>query len=126
MYVHPMNKTFKVNNDSTNITFVCMAYYASSYYWQRENDNIPPSAVGNNSNSLTLHNVLPSDSGCYQCVAVNEHGKTHSNYAKFTVEGKVKVYKSLSYIKVSLLKSSPSCGKHCITKPSRSWERRTS
>ena len=85
-----MNKTIKVDNDSTSVTFVCMAYYASSYYWQRENGNIPLSVVGINNNSLTLHDVLPPDSGCYQCVAVNDHDKSHSNYAKLTVEGKVK------------------------------------
>ena len=91
IYVHPMNKTIKVDNGSTSVNFVCMAYYASSYYWQRENDNIPSSAVGINSNSLTLHNVLPPDSGCYQCVAENEHGKTYSNCAKFTVEGTIQL-----------------------------------
>ena len=85
-----MNKTIKVANDSTNITFICMAYYASSYYWLRENGNIPPSAVGINTNNLTLHNVLPPDSGCYQCVAVNDHGKTHANCAKFIAKGKLK------------------------------------
>ena len=84
-----MNKTIKVDNDSTSVTFVCMAYYASSYYWQRENGNIPSSAVGINSNSLTLYNVLPPDSGCYQCVAENGYDKTYSNYAKFAVEGKI-------------------------------------
>ena len=117
MYVHPMNKTIKVDNDSTSVTFVCMAYYASSYYWQRENDNIPPGAVGNNSNNLTLHNVLPPDSGCYQCVAVNEHGKTHSNYAKITVEGKVKKLRCKLLI---LFKSSSSCGKYHNRKRSKS------
>ena len=118
MYVHPMSKTVKVDNDSTNVTFVCMAYYASSYYWQRENDNIPPSAVGINSSSLTLHNILPPDSGCYQCVAVNKHGKTHSNYAKFTVEGKVKNYVRCKLF--ILFKSSSSCGKYHIRKRSKS------
>ena len=116
-----MNKTIKIDNDSTSVTFVCMAYYALSYYWQRENGNIPPSAVGINSNSLTLHNILPPDSGYYQCVAVNDHFESHSNYAKFTVEGKSKHTNHLAKItKVCLLKSSPSCGKYCIRKSSRS------
>ena len=115
-----MNKTIKVDNDSTSVTFVCMAYHASSYYWQRENDNIPSSAVGINSNSLTLHNILPPDSGCYQCVAENEYGETYSNYAKFTVEGKLKHINLLHRQMVSLFKSSSSCGNRCIRKTDRS------
>ena len=77
-----MNKTVKVDNDSTNVAFMCMASGAISYYWLRENGNI--NARGN---ILVLHNVLPSDSDRYQCVAENEHGETYSNYAVFTVEG---------------------------------------
>ena len=83
-----MNKTVKVDNDSTSVTFTCMAYEASYYYWLRETGNIPSNAVGINGNSLTLHNILPPDSGHYQCVAANEHGKAYSNYAILTVEGK--------------------------------------
>ena len=65
-----------------------MAYGASSYYWLKENGNIPSDAIGSESNVLTLHNILPPDSGRYQCVAENEYGRTYSNYAVFTVEGK--------------------------------------
>ena len=83
-----MDKTVKVDNDSTSATFTCMAYKASYYYWLRETGNIPSNAIGSNNNSLTLHNILPPDSGRYQCVARNEHGEAHSNYAIFTVEGK--------------------------------------
>ena len=88
IYLHPLDKTVKIDNDSTSVTFICMAYEASYYYWQRETGDIPPNAVGINNNSLTLHNILPPDSGQYQCVAGNEHGKAYSNYAMFTVEGK--------------------------------------
>ena len=83
-----MDNTVKIDNDSTSVTFICLAYEASYYYWQRETGDIPLNAMGINSNSITLHNILPPDSGRYQCVAGNEHGKTYSNYAMFTVEGK--------------------------------------
>ena len=88
IYIHPLDNTVKVNNDSTSVTFTCMAHGASSYFWERENDNIPSNAKGINTSSLTLHNVLPYNSGHYQCVAKNEHGRTYSNYAMLIVEGK--------------------------------------
>ena len=87
IYLHPLDKSVKVDNDSTSVTFICMAYYASSYYWLRETGDIPSNAMGVNSNTLTLHNILPPDSGRYQCVAENEHESTHSNYAMLIVEG---------------------------------------
>ena len=88
VYLHPMDKTVKVDDDFTSANFTCMAYEASYYYWLRETGNIPSNARGINSNSLTLYNILPPDSGRYQCVAGNGHGEAYSNYAIFTVEGK--------------------------------------
>ena len=88
IYVHPLDKTIKINNDSTSVEFNCMAYGASSYFWLRETGDIPPDAVGIKSNTLTLHNILPINNGRYQCVAKNKHGKNYSNYALLTVEGK--------------------------------------
>ena len=87
IYVHPLDKTVRVNNDSTSVVFICMANGASSYYWQRENGSIPSNAVGINTTNLSLHNILPQDNGHYQCVAVNENGRSHSNFAILTVEG---------------------------------------
>jgi len=86
--VHPVNKTIKINNDSTDIVLTCMADEVLSYYWLKENSNIPNSAVGTMTSSLILVNVTPSDSGRYQCVAKNNHGNTSSNYANLTIEGR--------------------------------------
>ena len=91
IHVHPFNNTIGVNNDSTSVTFICMAHEASSYYWQRDTGDIPSDAVGTKSNILILRNILPTDSGRYQCVAENEHGRAYSNYAVLTVEGKIKM-----------------------------------
>ena len=88
IYVHPQAKIVEINNDSTSATFVCMAYEASSYYWLRDTTGIPSDATGVKTNKLTLHSILPLDSGRYRCVTENEHGKTYSNYAMFTVVGK--------------------------------------
>ena len=88
IYLYPLDKTVKIDNDSTSITFICIAYQVSYYFWQKETGNIPSNAMGIKSSSLTLHNILPPDSGRYQCVAGNEHGKVYSNYVMLTVEGK--------------------------------------
>ena len=66
---------------------MCMANETSSYFWRKENGNISSTAEGINTNNLVLQNVLPSDSGRYQCVAVNENGRSYSDYAMLTVEG---------------------------------------
>ena len=87
IYVHPQDTSVEVNNDFTSATLICMANEASSYYWLRETGDIPSDTTGIKTNTLTLHNILPPDSGRYQCVAVNEHGMTHSNYAVLTVKG---------------------------------------
>ena len=91
IHVHPQAKIVEINNDSTSVTFVCMAYEASSYYWLRETGSIPSDATGVMTNKLTLHSISSLDSGHYQCVAENEQGKTYSNYVVFTVIGKVKM-----------------------------------
>ena len=87
IYLHPLNKTVRVANDSVKVNFTCMADEVLSYYWLKENGNISSTAEGVNTNKLLLRSILPSDSGRYQCVAVNENGKSYSNYGTLTVEG---------------------------------------
>ena len=87
IYLHPSSLNVTIQNSSTSVTFNCMAYEASSYYWIKEDSIISSTAEGINTNTLLLHNVLPSDSGRYQCVAVNEYGTSYSHYATLTVEG---------------------------------------
>ena len=87
IYIHPMNKTIEINNDSTNILLICMADQASSYYWLKGNGDIRPDAVGIMTNSLLLVNIIPSDSGRYQCVAENDYGTSSSYYAEINVKG---------------------------------------
>ena len=88
MYLHPVDKFIRINNDSTSVAFVCIANGSRSYFWQRDGENsIPSNAEGIKSNNLVLHNILPRDSGRYRCVAENKHGRNYSRYAMLTVEG---------------------------------------
>ena len=64
-----------------------MAYGASSYSWQRENGTISSDAEGINNSTLLLHNVTPSDSGRYQCMASNSNGNVYSGYFIIDVKG---------------------------------------
>ena len=103
-----MDKTVRINNDSTTIHLTCMAIGASSYFWIKGNGSISSTAEGINTNELLLRNVLPSDSGLYQCVAVNENDMSYSNYGRLTVEGKnytkSYVYKICVYTQFFLLR----------------------
>ena len=87
IYIHPLGANIIIQTNFANFTFNCMATGALSYFWIKENGNISSTAEGINTNRLVLHNVLPSDNGCYHCVAVNEHGSNYSTCATLTVEG---------------------------------------
>ena len=65
--------------------FSCEVDGASSYYWERQNDSIPPGATGVNTSNLTIVNLQSKDAGYYRCVAVNGSGSTESEYAKLTL-----------------------------------------
>ena len=87
MYVHPLDKTVSINNDTTNVAFACMANGSTSYFWRRDNGNIPTSAKGDKTNELTLYGIKPEYNGHYQCVASNEHGSASSKNAILSVTG---------------------------------------
>ena len=107
---HPLNKLIEVNNDSTNVQFTCMAEGASSYNWERKDDDIPTDALGINSSTLSLTTLKPPDEGQYRCVAVNQHGSTSSNYAVLTVKGNsccLNKYFAHKYMNVHSLRCEP-------------------
>lgn len=78
----------EVNNDTTSIQLHCMANETTSYTWEKQNSVIPTNAEGVNSSTLTLIGITPSDSGQYQCIAINTHGRSYSDYATVIVTGK--------------------------------------
>ena len=89
---HPSNKfMFWTQRKSNNITLTCMANETSSYYWERQNGNIPFTSIGVHTNTFTLINVQPEDTGRYRCVAFvcNNVSRSFSNYATVTVNGKL-------------------------------------
>ena len=84
---HPMDMTITLTNDTTNVLLTCEADGASSYNWERQNDDIPSDSAGVNTNTLTIINLQPEDAGNYRCVATNVAGNNNSNYAKLTITG---------------------------------------
>ena len=87
IYIHPLDKTISINNDSTNTDFTCMAYGARSYLWEKDSGTIAINAEGIRSPHLELYKLLPSHSGRYRCSATNRHGTSYSKYAMLTVKG---------------------------------------
>jgi len=82
MVIHPVSKAVEIHND---IQFTCKANVKSYYYWKKESDSIQSGAKGLKSNILTLVNVMPSDGGRYQCVAINNYGSFSSDFAMLIV-----------------------------------------
>jgi len=89
---HPLNGLVEVNNDTTNVRFICMAEGATSYYWEREDGSIPTDSIGMDTNTLTLISLVPPDAGQYRCVAVNIHGRNFSDYAMLRIKGKYRIH----------------------------------
>ena len=87
IYVHPSNRTVEISHTSTDIVLTCDAYKASHYQWLKDNNTIQLNTTGNVTNTLLLANILPSDSGRYQCVAINKYGEAYSDFAELIVEG---------------------------------------
>lgn len=79
-----MNKTVKINNESTTVILTCEANGTTSYNWEKENGIIQ---AKNDDKTLMLHNVLPRDSGRYRCVTENMYGRNYSNYATIFIKG---------------------------------------
>ena len=87
--VHPRNNTIILTNSNTNHSLSCNAIGASSYYWQKKNDNIPSNVIGMNTNTITFVNLQPSNAGFYRCVATNDSGSSESYFATVAIDGKI-------------------------------------
>ena len=58
-----------------------------TYTWIKKNDILPSRAQGINSSHLTIVNLMPRDSGDYQCVVSNRTGKISSNFSTVNITG---------------------------------------
>ena len=82
-----MNTYIRLESNFTNVSLTCEADGGLSYYWQRQNVNIPSDAIGVNSSVLTLIDLKLNDAGNYRCIAINDSGSTESKYATLTLKG---------------------------------------
>jgi len=81
--------------NNVSVSLVCQADSVLSYSWERQNGNISLDAIGVNTNTLTLIDAQPDDSGNYRCVATNTCGNVNSDYANITISGKMDIKLSL-------------------------------
>ena len=72
-------------------TFNCEAtsYGDTTYLWERVDGGELDTgrATGVNSNTLTINNPVPDDTGLYVCITSNKDGKTVSKEAVLNVIG---------------------------------------
>ena len=83
---NPIDKFVGLESNFTNASLTCKADGALSYRWEKQNDFIPSSAIGVNTNTLTLINLQLRDAGRYRCIATNDSGSTESDFATLTVK----------------------------------------
>ena len=81
----PTNVKVNLANNYTNVSLTCKADGATSYTWERQNGDIPSDSTGINTNTLNLINLQPEDVGGYQCLAINDHESSESDYATVTI-----------------------------------------
>ena len=87
--LHPSNETviLRSYNESVNLTLTCIANETSSYYWERQNGDIPLTSIDIWTNTLNLIDVQLHDAGNYRCVAFvcSVCRRSFSNYATVTI-----------------------------------------
>ena len=85
----PYSSTVTALND---VTLMCIpsSPYAmpDGYSWHRVDGDIPSHSSGQNTDTLTIHRVVPADEGEYYCMATQHGHCAVSNNIMVTVEGK--------------------------------------
>jgi len=84
IYAHPSNHIVTVKEP---FSLTCKAKGGTLYSWEKHNASISSGANGVNTDTLTIINIAPEDSGNYRCVVSNDNGKVYSVWAMVTVTG---------------------------------------
>ena len=72
-----------------NLTMKCLSSMSNlNYKWIKKNDVLPSRAQGVNTSQLTIVDLIPEDSGDYQCVMSNSTGTISSDFLTIKVTGK--------------------------------------
>ena len=75
-----------VNN--YNLTMKCLPNKDNiNYKWIKKDDVLPSRAQGVNTSQMTIVNLMPEDSGDYQCIMSNSTGTISSNFSTLHVQG---------------------------------------
>jgi len=89
---HPNSVAITVSNENECLSLTCEAKGAMTYYWERQDDNIPAGSTGQDNHTLTLVNVKPIDTGNYRCVVGNKSDNNFSDYVTVTINGQLLFY----------------------------------
>ena len=76
--IHPVSSKVKA---LASVTFTCSISNVNTitYSWHRNNGDIPSTRSSRqNTNTLTITRVIPSDEGMYYCIGTNDGGSTLS------------------------------------------------
>ena len=86
----PSHQTVQWNEHSEpiHLTLTCMTNETASYYWERQDGSVPNNSIGVYSDTLTLIDVQPEDTGNYRCAAFANYStccRSFSEYAAVTI-----------------------------------------
>ena len=85
--ITPSVVNLTINN--YNLTMKCSPNNSNfNYKWIKKDDVLPSRAQGVNTSQMTIVNLIPKDSGEYQCVMSNRSGTISSNFSTLHIRGK--------------------------------------
>ena len=86
------HKLVRLSISNFNLSMKCIPYSVDHQYeWRKLRTSLPTRAQGVFSSEMVIYNLIPEDSGKYQCIISNSTGKINSAYSILKVEGKCKL-----------------------------------